>query len=343
MFPIGRDIEANAGIGTVGYDTKKKKAESDLASAMGTEKENQSIRSNEALEEERRMKDELVPNPAGPDLPMIPRGQLTSPTTAIINQTGAANRTAATNQNRIDVAETNINAKAALQSNAHLTLDQLAAQAVKEGDQATLATIEEYKQKIAKSGATEPGSYIPFNDAQGNVTGWVNPKANKFVGVGAIPGAAASMGPQNPGTPPVMPPKPTAGEQNDLKGAQEDLNYADLYEQSGAFTGAGDEMLMEKYFDLAKPRSGFRMSQPQIEMLLKAKSWMVSAEGAAYHASTGQWFPPQQRNEIIATMRMGAQAKGVGNKPTPNTPAAPAAGELTPAQRFMQNRKKPNG
>jgi hypothetical protein len=89
------------------------------------------------------------------------------------------------------------------------------------------------------------------------------------------------------------------------------LDYATSYLKSGAYTGAGDEALMEKYFELAKPSSGFRMSQPQIDMLMKGRSWMGSAEGIAYHAKTGQWFPPQQRQEIVDTMANLGAAKGV--------------------------------
>jgi hypothetical protein len=80
---------------------------------------------------------------------------------------------------------------------------------------------------------------------------------------------------------------------------------------SGKYTGPGDEALMEKYFELAKPSTGFRMSQPQIDMLMRARSWMGSVEGIAYHAKSGQWFPPQQRQEIVDTMTNLGTAKGI--------------------------------
>jgi hypothetical protein len=100
------------------------------------------------------------------------------------------------------------------------------------------------------------------------------------------------------------------------------LAYADTYDKSGQYTGPGDEALLEKYFELAKPSSGFRMSQQQIDLLKNSKSWKDSIVGAAYHAATGRWFPDNQRNEIIQTMRMLGASK--------NTPTA-ASSVSTPA------------
>jgi hypothetical protein len=87
-----------------------------------------------------------------------------------------------------------------------------------------------------------------------------------------------------------------------LQGGRADIAYAKTYLDGGKYSGAGDEAVMEKFFDLAKPSSGFRMSQPQIDMLLHGRSWMDSAAGVAYHAKTGVWFPPEQRKQIVSTM-----------------------------------------
>lgn len=106
------------------------------------------------------------------------------------------------------------------------------------------------------------------------------------------------------------------------KSTLDSLNYATQYKQSGHFTGPGDEALMEQFFNVAKPSSGFRMSQPQIDMLINARSWMDSAEGKAYHAATGTWFAAQQRNDIIGTMEALAKSKGVGGQGTPQRGAA---------------------
>lgn len=95
------------------------------------------------------------------------------------------------------------------------------------------------------------------------------------------------------------------------EGAQTALNYADSYIKGGQYTGPGDEALMEKFFELAKPSTGFRMSQPQIDMLRNARSWMNAAEATGKHIEGGTWFSNQQRQEIAGTMKQLAAAKGL--------------------------------
>ena len=96
-------------------------------------------------------------------------------------------------------------------------------------------------------------------------------------------------------------------------------SYANDYLSNGVFTGPGDEALQEKFFELAKPSTGFRMTQPQIDMLRDSRSWMNSAEAQALHAKTGQWFTAQQRKQIVDTMnqlakaKLGASQSGRGN------------------------------
>jgi hypothetical protein len=81
--------------------------------------------------------------------------------------------------------------------------------------------------------------------------------------------------------------------------------YADDYLANKQFTGAGDEALMEKYFELAKPSSGFRMTQAQIEMLQHARDLMGGLEARAKHAITPEapYFSDTQRQQIVQTMR----------------------------------------
>lgn len=81
--------------------------------------------------------------------------------------------------------------------------------------------------------------------------------------------------------------------------------YADDYLKSGKFTGAGDEALMEKYFELAKPSSGFRMTQPQIEMLTKARDLMngIVAKGKHLFTPNAPYFSNEQRQQIVDTMK----------------------------------------
>lgn len=107
---------------------------------------------------------------------------------------------------------------------------------------------------------------------------------------------------------------------------QQALEYATEYGKRSVHTGAGDEALMEKYFELAKPSTGFRMSQPQIDMLKKAQGWMGSMEAHFRHMTTGTWFSDQQRKEIIDTMNdLGAAKNSGGAGPAGGAAAKPAA------------------
>jgi hypothetical protein len=109
--------------------------------------------------------------------------------------------------------------------------------------------------------------------------------------------------------------------------AKQALEYANGYVSRAAHTGPGDEALMEKFFELAKPSTGFRMSQPQIDMLKNAQSWQSSLEAHLRHATTGTWFSDEQRKEIASTMADLAKAKGL----TPGGAtggAAPAEGTI---------------
>lgn len=97
--------------------------------------------------------------------------------------------------------------------------------------------------------------------------------------------------------------------QKNFGAAADAQTYAQNYIKQGAFTGPGDEALMEKFFELSKPSTGFRMTQPQIDMLRNAQSWYNSAEAKAYHAATGTWFSDDLRKQIVKTMDDLATAK----------------------------------
>lgn len=92
--------------------------------------------------------------------------------------------------------------------------------------------------------------------------------------------------------------------------ARDALAYANTYLGGGNFTGSGDFALQDKFFQLAKPDSGFRMSDSQMKKLADSRSWMQSIEGKAYHAATGRWFTDKQREEIVTTMRTLQAVKG---------------------------------
>lgn len=106
----------------------------------------------------------------------------------------------------------------------------------------------------------------------------------------------------------------TAKAEEKIKPVKDALAYADEYVNSKAYTGAGDEALMEKFFDLAKPSSGFRMTQAQMDMLKHSQDLLGSAEATIRHATVGTWFSEKQRQEIAKTMRDIAKAKGVGGE-----------------------------
>lgn len=103
------------------------------------------------------------------------------------------------------------------------------------------------------------------------------------------------------------------------KAGEAALSYADDYLKSGDFTGPGDEALMEKFFELAKPSSGFRMTQNQMDMLRKGRGWMDSAEAIGRHAKEGVWFSKDQRQQIANTMQRLEKAK-TGKTGTTATP-----------------------
>lgn len=98
------------------------------------------------------------------------------------------------------------------------------------------------------------------------------------------------------------------------------LEYASDYGSRATHTGSGDEALMEKFFELAKPSTGFRMSQPQIDMLKNAQSWMGSLEAHLRHATTGTWFSDDQRNQIVGTMHDLAKSNGLEGEKNTSTP-----------------------
>lgn len=104
------------------------------------------------------------------------------------------------------------------------------------------------------------------------------------------------------------------------------LDYANDYVPRDVHTGPGDEALMEKFFELAKPSTGFRMSQQQIDMLKNAQSWMGGIEAHLRHATTGTWFSDQQRKEISDTMNDLGKVKGLAPKGGTSQPSGGAGG-----------------
>lgn len=144
--------------------------------------------------------------------------------------------------------------------------------------------------------AKESGTFTLAEDGQGNPvlfnskTGETKPAPNGLAKSGTFSKNKAA---QDKVTEPV-----TAAQQ-----------YANDYLTNGVFTGPGDEALQEKFFELAKPSTGFRMTQQQMDMLNNSRSWFNTAEAKELHAKTGQWFSPDQRQQIVSTMNDLAKSK----------------------------------
>lgn len=164
---------------------------------------------------------------------------------------------------------------------------------------------ENVDKKIAAQGNREVGTWTLEEDAQGKPM-MFNSKT------GAT--RAAPPGMNKPGT-----------YQKAIGGGEESLQYANDYMTGGRYTGTGDEALMEKFFDLAKPSSGFRMTQPQIEMLTKARDAQqgLTAQVKHYLSPEAPYFDDQQRKNIVKTMNDIINAKrevrGGGGSPAPSS------------------------
>lgn len=103
--------------------------------------------------------------------------------------------------------------------------------------------------------------------------------------------------------------KADAALEKEIGPARDAMQFANDYLSNGVFTGPSDEALQEKFFELAKPTTGFRMTQPQIDMLQHSREWRGSAEAYLRHATKGTWFSDKQRKEIVDTMNTLGNAK----------------------------------
>ena len=99
--------------------------------------------------------------------------------------------TTQTNQTRTSIEGMKETAAQALQGGKR-TLDEVAALAVENHDDATLKKIQDFKTAISKAGKSEPGNFVPVNDASGNIVGWADPKSRDWVPAAAIGGGAAT-------------------------------------------------------------------------------------------------------------------------------------------------------
>jgi hypothetical protein len=124
--------------------------------------------------------------------------------------------------------------------------------------------------------------------------------------------------------------KNQAAMEKEIGPGRDSTNFANNYLALKHFTGPQDEALMEKYFDLAKPSTGFRMSKPQQDMLKQSQDFYDSLKAKGQHLIKGTWFSDKQREQIVNAMNelykakeQGARTvyKMPGGAPTP-TPAS---------------------
>lgn len=107
--------------------------------------------------------------------------------------------------------------------------------------------------------------------------------------------------------------------------ASDAINFGQHYLASKDYSGPGDEALLEKYFELAKPSTGFRMTEAQMNMLIHARSWGQSTKAMLGHITGGTYFDDDQRQQIVKAMSdLGeAKAKQVGGQASISPPAQP--------------------
>jgi hypothetical protein len=163
-----------------------------------------------------------------------------------------------------------------------------------------LGTRQINKEKADK---TALPSYQLDEDTHGNSV-WVNPKDPSAPPIPAQ--GVAKFGTADKKT--AAQEKADTALEKQYGSARDAVNLGTDYLDRGVFTGPSDELLQEKFFELAKPSSGFRMTTPQMQMLADSRSWMQSAEGKAYHAKNGTWFSDQQRQQIVGAMLSAARS-----------------------------------
>jgi len=103
-----------------------------------------------------------------------------------------------------------------------------------------------------------------------------------------------------------------------------DIDFVDNYVASGHYTGSNDDAMLLKYFDLAKPETGFRLTTAEMDRQGKTQSYINSAAAKLHHALFGTWFSDQQRVEMQKSMHDISLAKAQARQESssPETRAA---------------------
>lgn len=98
------------------------------------------------------------------------------------------------------------------------------------------------------------------------------------------------------------------------------------YMDNQVFDGPGDLALQHAFFTATQPSAGFRMTKVQQDILQNSRSWLGSAEAKALHARTGQWYTPEQRQQIA-----NAALSAIADKEQ-TFEGGPSSGSPTPAK-----------
>jgi hypothetical protein len=184
------------------------------------------------------------------------------------------------------------------------------------------------KAETAKANAVKPPNYVLGEDKQGNPAFYDprNPTAAPIPAGVQRSGTAARSEAQTG--------KLEAAQEKQLGPARDAMNFANDYLNRGVYTGASDEALQEKFFELAKPSSGFKMTKPQQDMLQNSQDAINSITAKAQHAFTpnAPWFSTKLRQDIVNTMRsLAASHPGLTMDQTGRVSLKPITAQ-TPAQ-----------
>lgn len=131
----------------------------------------------------------------------------------------------------------------------------------------------------------------------------VDPNTNKAVNI--KPGSDVPEGASTPVQMGANVAK-NAAEQKSLK---EDQDFVNDYLNNQTHTGPGDEALLERFFNVTKPSTGFRMNQAQIALLTKLRSFSSTVKAFMAHQTGGTLFDDKQRREIADTINQITSSK----------------------------------
>lgn len=122
-----------------------------------------------------------------------------------------------------------------------------------------------------------------------------------------------------------VPKQVATAQTSDMKGLQGSVNFANNYlnhfknGQRPANVAIGDQALIDQFFNVVKPGTGFRMTQPQRAGLQQARSLAEGLRARYQRGMTGAAFSDDQRAQIVQTMNEVVDSKKKGMMGAPAT------------------------